>query len=275
MSVWLNGRLLPADQARLDPSDRGLLLGDGLFETMRAAAGRLPLLPRHMARLRDGASLLGLPAPSEQAVADAARELLEADDLADAAVRLTLTRGPGPRGLLPPDEPLPTLLLTAAPLPPAPAPVRAVIATVTRRNERSPLARVKALGYLDQLLALREARNRGADDALLLNTKGRLACATAANLFLARGRELLTPPVAEGALPGVTRALVLELAPTLGLTPRERPLAPSALDEADAVLLTGSLRLVTPVAAVDGRGFADPGRLAQRIAATLTAAAAP
>jgi branched-chain amino acid aminotransferase len=119
MHLWLNGRLLPAAEARIDPSDRGLLLGDGLFETMRAAGGRLPLLPRHMARLLDGAVLLGLPAPSEETVADAARALLAAEGLAVAAVRLTLTRGPGPRGLLPPDEPAPTLLLTAAPLPPA------------------------------------------------------------------------------------------------------------------------------------------------------------
>lgn len=271
--LWLNGRLLPAADARIDPSDRGLLLGDGLFETMRATGGHVPLLARHWARLREGAALLGLPCPPEETVARAVGELLPAGGLTDAAIRLTLTRGPAPRGLPPPDEPSPTLLFAAFPLPPRAGPVRAVIAAATRRNERSPLCRVKALGYLDQLLALREARDRGADDALLLNTRDRLACATAANLFLVRGRELLTPPLGEGALPGVTRALALEFAPALGLEPRELPLGPAALGGADEAFLTSSLRLVTPLAAAEGRAFAGPGPATQRIDAALRAAA--
>jgi branched-chain amino acid aminotransferase len=272
MQLWLNGQLIPTAAARLDPTDRGLLLGDGLFETMRAGGGRLPLLTRHLARLRAGAQVLGLSVPSVDIEA-AVRELLRANCLPDAAVRLTLTRGPGPRGLLPAAQTTPTLLVAAAPLPPTPKPARAIVATVTRRNELSPLARIKALGYLDQLLALREAQERGAEEALLLNTAGRLACATTANLFLVKDHALLTPPVSEGALPGVTRGLLLELAPSLGVPSREVPLEPSALLGADEIFLTSSLRLVTPLASIEGRELPPPSQLTQALTAALRQAA--
>lgn len=268
--LWLNGRLLESAEARVDPSDRGLLLGDGLFETMRAEAGRAPLLARHLARLRAGAAVLGLPVPfAEAALAEAVAGLLRAAGLGDAALRLTLTRGPGPRGLLPPAEPTPTVLLAAFPLPAPPPPARAAIATVTRRNEHSPLSRLKALGYLDNLLALQEARAAGADEALLLNTAGRLACATTASLFLIEGGRLLTPPVAEGALPGITRALVIEAAAAFGLGCREEPLPPHRLQTAEGAFLTSSLVGIRPLIAVGGRPLGDgsPHPLAQRLQA--------
>jgi branched-chain amino acid aminotransferase len=177
--IWLNGRLLEAAEARIDPSDRGLLLGDGVFETMRATGGRVPLLNRHLARLETGARLLDLPIV--EAMADlvaAIAETLAANGRLDGAVRLTLTRGPGGRGLALPAAPIPTLMLVTAPLPPPRPPARLVVAAGTRRNQHSPLARIKALGYLDAILALQEASAAGADDALLLNTADRLASAT-------------------------------------------------------------------------------------------------
>jgi branched-chain amino acid aminotransferase len=232
------------------------------------------LLARHLARLREGARLLGLPVPVVD-VGVAVRDLLAANRLADAAVRLTLTRGPGPRGLLPPAGPMPTLLITASPLPPAPEPVHAVVATVTRRNELSPLSRIKALGYLDQLLALREAQERGAEEALMLNTAWRLACGTTANLFLFFDGALLTPSLVEGALPGITRALVLELAPGLGIPARETPLEPAMLARAQEAFLTSSLRLLTPLASIEGRPLPAPGKLARALTAALHRAASP
>ena len=117
MHLWLNGHLTRSDAARLDPADRGLLLGDGLFETMRAAGGRVPLLWRHLARLREGARVLGLPVP-DRGYRPGRSGSAGSQPLADAAVRLTLTRGPGPRGLLPPAALAPTLLITASLLPP-------------------------------------------------------------------------------------------------------------------------------------------------------------
>jgi branched-chain amino acid aminotransferase len=159
-------------------------------------------------------------------IATAITDLLGANGLSDAGVRLTLTRGPGPRGLAPPPETTPTLLIAAFALPPPAQPVRATIAQGTRRNERSPLSRTKALGYLDAILALREANERQADEALLLNTRDRLACATAANLWAVRDGHLFTPPLDDGALPGITRGLLLEIASTLGMGTQEMPFAP-------------------------------------------------
>jgi branched-chain amino acid aminotransferase len=274
MHLWLNGRLKSSDDTGLDPADRGLLLGDGLFESMRASGGGVPLLARHLARLRAGARLIGLPVPAVDVDA-AVWDLLAANRLADAAVRLTLTRGPGPRGLLPPAELAPTLLITASPLPPAPEPIRGVVATVTRRNELSPLSRIKALGYLDQILAVREAQARGAEEALMLNTAGRLACGTTANLFLVHDGTLLTPSLEEGALPGITRALVLELAPGLGIVTRETPLEPALLAQAQEAFLTSSLRLLTPLASVEGRPLPAPGKIARALTAALRRAASP
>jgi branched-chain amino acid aminotransferase len=121
-----------------------------------------------------------------------------------------LTRGPAPRGVLPPEAPSPTCLITAGPRPPGLAPARVVIASVTRRNEHSPLSRLKTLNYLDSILARQEAAALGADDAILLNTAGRVAEATAGTLFIRLGGETVTPPVSEGALPGIARALLLE-----------------------------------------------------------------
>ncbi|MGH6913983.1 MAG: aminotransferase class IV, partial [Geminicoccales bacterium] len=168
-------------------------------------------------------------------------------------LRLTLSRGSGPRGLAPPDQPAPTLLITAAAIggkPPAPA--RAVIVT-TRRNEHSPLAGLKSLNYLDNLLSLREAREKGADEAILLNTAGRLACASAANLFLVEGERLLTPAEREGVLPGVTRAALLEIARGLGLAVEETGMPPSTLGRAEEAFLTNSLLGIRPLVEIDGR----------------------
>lgn len=259
MTVWLNGALVAADAARIDPTDRGLLLGDGLFETVRAHGSAAPLLGRHLVRLRRSAGTLDLPVPwTDAALTEATRTLLAANGLAGGgALRLTLTRGPGPRGLLPPVRTTPTLLIAAFPPGPAPPPARVALAGCTRRNERSPLSRLKALGYLDNLLALREARAAGADEAILLNTAGRLACAAAANLFLIEDGTLATPPPAEGALPGITRALVLELAGGLGLPCREEPLPAERLVRAEGAFLTGSLAGVRPVVAVGGRALGD------------------
>jgi branched-chain amino acid aminotransferase len=127
---------------------------------------------------------------------------------------------------------------------PRKTPLSLHIATVTRRNEHSPLSRIKALPYLDNLLAVAEARAHGADDALLLNTRGTIACASVANVFLIRDGRLETPPVSDGALPGTMRALVLCLAQQAGLTPVENSLHVKDLAGADEVILTNSVSRV-------------------------------
>ena len=258
--IHLNGRLLPAALARIDPADRGLTLGDGLFETLRARDGRLLRLSRHLGRLRAGAAVLGLDVPySDQELGRHLAETLAANGLGDGALRLTLTRGPAGRGLAPPAGTTPTLMITASGYDADKAPASAIIATVTRRNEHSPLAGCKCLNFLDNILARQEAEKRGADEALLLNTAGRLAEASAANLFAVIDGELLTPPLGDGALPGVMRADVMER-----LGGRESPLAPDDLSRASEAFLTNSLG-IRPLTRVDGvsLGSGRPGPLTE------------
>jgi branched-chain amino acid aminotransferase len=244
MMVWLNGRLRSAEEAAILPSDRGFLLADGLFETIRVTAGVIAHFPRHMARLHSGAAVLALPLSwSDDEIAGAAGAVVAANQNV-GSLRLTVTRGSGPRGVLPPVASTPTLLITAASLSPPSAPARLVIARGTCRNERSPLARIKSLGYGDGILARQEAARAGADDALLVNTRGTIAEATAAALFLRSDGRWFTPPIADGALPGIARGLLL----AAGFA-EERSLAESDLHGAESAFLANSLglRVVTKI----------------------------
>ncbi|MEP9353650.1 aminotransferase class IV [Xanthobacter sp. KR7-65] len=245
MKLFLGTALVEEDDARVSPFDRGFTLGDGLFETLRVKGGDVLRREAHLARLAAGAEVLGLPLPALD-LAAALAATATANALTEGVLRLTLTRGVGPRGVLPPAEPKPTLVITAAPLPPAPPPARLVVARCTRRNARSPLAQVKSLNYLDGILARQEAARRGADDALLLNTSDRVAETSIANVFAVIRGELVTPPLADGVLPGVMRAAVLAQGA------RERSLAPEDLDQADEIFLSSALGLRS-VADLEGR----------------------
>ncbi|EKV32000.1 Aminotransferase [Caenispirillum salinarum AK4] len=252
MIVWLNGALLPVDEACIAPSDRGFTLGDGLFETMRAEAGTVLRRDRHLARLRSGAAVLGIPVPLDDAgLAGALTAVLTANDLAQApaaVLRLELTRGPAPGGLAPPAEPSPTLLVTTRAAPAAaPAPVRLVTARGTRRNEHSPLSRIKHLGYGDMILAHREASGSGADDAIVLNTAGHVAETTISNVFLEVDGAWVTPPVTDGALPGTRRAALLDAG-----VAAEATVTLAMLARARRAVLSNANGL-RPVASIDGR----------------------
>lgn len=255
---------IPAD-------DRGFTLGDGLFETVLARQGELVRLEAHLDRLTGGCAALGLPAPDRTAAERLMRQALEGASLGGqrAAVRLTLTAGSGGRGLERPAQPKPRLVATAAAAPRPEAPARLITATV-RRNDQSPASRLKTLSYLDNVLARAEARAAAADEALMLNTRGELACAAAANLFwIAEGR-LFTPALACGVLAGVARAQALACAAQLGVETCEARAAPEALATAEAVFLTNALIGARPVAQLDGRAFA-PHPLVERLAAELRA----
>ncbi|WGJ13366.1 aminotransferase class IV [Methylocapsa sp. D3K7] len=254
MRVWQDGRIIAPEDAHVAITDRGLLLGDGLFETMAVCRGKVCDLEAHLARLNAGLDILGFARSVDipKLRADIA-QYLAAEGAVSAVLRVTLTRGAGPRGLAPPEAPHPTILMTLSQMPPKrEAPVSLRIATVTRRNEHSPLSRIKSLPYLDNVLALSEARAQGADDALMLNTRGAIACASAANLFIIRDGRLETPPIGDGALPGTIRALVLSMAKQAGLAPVETSLAISSLGAADHVFLTNSLSPLTEAGQCNG-----------------------
>jgi branched-chain amino acid aminotransferase len=248
--IWLNGELLPAESACISPMDRGLLLGDGLFETIAVRRGQSRDVARHYARLCAGAALLRLIVPFDAAGMDVVlNAVISANRLDEGGLRLTLTRGAGARGVLPPPGLAPTVLVTAFPPLPSGLPLSVIIATV-RRDEHSPLSGIKSLNYLPSILARIEAAERGADDAILLNHAGRVAEASAGNVFLKLGGTWLTPPLAEGVLPGIRRARLLES----GLV-REGRLGPDDLKAAEGMCI-GSVLALRPVAAVEGGAIA-------------------
>jgi len=253
---------IPAD-------DRGFTLGDGLFETLLARAGELVRLQAHLERLTDGCAVLGLPAPDRAEAERLMRRTLAEAGLGEAraAVRLTLTAGSGGRGLDRPAELRPRLAATAAPAARPETPARLVVAAV-RRNDQSPAARLKTLSYLDNVLARAEARAAGADEAVMLNTRGELACAAAANLFWIEDGRLATPALDCGVLAGTMRRQVLAQAAKLGVEACETRAGPEALRTAEAVFITNALIGVRPVAAIDGRALA-PHRLVEQLAAAL------
>ena len=243
MRVWQDGRIVMPEEAHVSIADRGLLLGDGLFETMAVHNAQVFDLDAHLERLAAGFGVLGfIEAVDLPKLRAGIARYIAAEEASRAVLRVTVTRGAGPRGLTPPEVPRPTIFMTLSLMPPAcETPLSLHIATVTRRNEHSALSRIKALPYLDNVLALAEARAQGADDALLLNTRGTIACATVANVFAIREGRLETPPVCDGALPGTMRALVLSLAKGAGLAPIENSLHVKDIAEADEVLLTNSI----------------------------------
>jgi len=266
--VWADGLLVPARSAILSAFDRGIQLGDGVFETVRVFEGRILELPLHAARLAASAAALEIPLPEdiETRLRVAIAELLAADELVDAelevSVRATLTRGPVEgRNLLPPAGVSPTLLVQAWRVTPPPPELlerglHLVISSV-RRDPLSPLATVKTTSRADFVYARLEARRRGADDALFLTTDGHLAEATSASLFLVRGGRLATPSLACGILVGTTREWLLGWGRGVGLNPAEALLTPDDLLTADEAFLASSVAGVLPVTRVDGRPIAS------------------
>ncbi|GJE38999.1 aminotransferase class IV [Methylobacterium persicinum] len=269
--LWRDGHVGEGTTAPLDHADRGLTLGDGLFDTALALGGRIAFEAAHIDRLVAAAETLGIPVEAE-AIRTAMRAL--AGRGPRLAIRTTLTRGAGPRGLKPPDAPHPTLFATAAPSGRALAfaPLR-LWPTAIARNDTSPTARLKTLGYLDAVLAARDAAAAGFDEAMFLNTRGMVACAGTGNLVYvmppsslgaarddAEGRlTLVTPPLTDGVLAGIVRAQVLALAPACGLAVEERSLTRDDLRAAKAVFLTNSLRLLAPVTAVGEVAYDSAG----------------
>lgn len=277
--LWLNGALLAYDVARIDPRDRGFTLGDGLFETIRVRQGAILRLSRHLARLRNGASVLALALQwTDAEIENAILNTLKTNLLKNAVVRLTVSRGvPKVRGLLPdPNAENPTMVVQAESFTGYPVAlyqhgVHAVTSTV-RRNESSPLANIKSLNYLDNILARQEAAAQGADDALLLNTKGNIVCASAANIFFVQNDVLFTPPLHDGALPGTMREhLLKELAPEYGLNVVERSVSPNKISQMDEAFLTNALMGVMPLAKIDNFliNAGDPGNLTLALMAIL------
>ncbi|MBL8773120.1 MAG: aminotransferase class IV [Phenylobacterium sp.] len=253
----------------ITPDDRGFALGHGLFETILWDHHHPGHWDAHLDRMARGCAVLGLPKPDRIACRDVVEAALEAADRPHrAAVRLNWSAGRGDRGLDPPSRPEPVLTASAAKLGPPPGPATLATAS-TRRNDRSAASRIKSLAYLDNVLARAEARAAGADEALMLNTRGKVACAAAANVFWIEGEVLFTPALEAGVLDGIMRAEVLRACRRLGVKVKQvRGARLERLQDAP-MFLTNSLTGVRPVARLDGRPVpASP--LVARLAATVS-----
>lgn len=258
IAVYINGQCLTGEtvqSAVLPLSDRGLLLGDGLFETLPVLGGHPLWWHEHRNRLLAGAEQIGLTLNVAR-LDEAVTLLAHHSERENAILRLTVTRGGGGRGLLPPETAEPTLFGTLSPLPQglAFADTSLILSTI-RRNKTSPTTSLKSLNYLDNIMATREAATRGADDALFLNTGGMVTSSTICNLFAIFGDKIVTPPVSDGLLPGIVRAQLLTLLPQWGFEAREESLTYAQLKKADGLFLTNSLRFIRAVKRLDDRIF--------------------
>ena len=283
MLVFLNGRFVPEDQAVVSVFDRGFLYGDGLFETALVMNGKPFRWAQHMERLRRGAGLLKiripLPLDSLRAAVD---ELVSRNGMPDALIRLTLSRGVGPRGYSPKGADQPTLAMSLHPAPaavcawggvdrqagpesgqPVPGARWKLITATPRLPAGEALAQFKNCNKLPQIVARSEADAAGADEALLLNTAGFVVEGSGSNLFWVDEGTLCTPALAGGILEGVTRSVVLELSRSKGLNVREDNVTPEELRQRQGVFLSVSSWGVVEAESLDGCALGHSPRIEQ------------
>ncbi len=271
-ACWMNGRVVPLAEARISVFDHGLLYGDGIFEGIRFYHGKPFRFARHHARLCASAAALRLALPYNVGAIDrAVRETISAFGQGDGYLRLVVTRGEGRLGIDSSSCTHPNLFIIADTLQMVSELVRRdgarVVIASTRRLPADGLdPRVKSLNYLNHVLARMEANNAGADEAILLNATGHVTEGSADNVFIARNGALLTPPVSDGALEGVTREVILELAAELGLKAEIASLTPYDLYTAEECFLTGTAAELIPVSEIDARPLPHcPGPVFMRL----------
>lgn len=272
------GKLLRGASAMVSPADRGLLYGDGLYETLRCYRGKPFRSDDHLRRLERGAEVLGLSLGGWTIgdIGGFVKDAVRAAGWQSCRARLTITRGEVKGDWRDPTAVgEPTILIEVNPLQDEREQHAISLATVAiRRDERSPLSNIKSLNYLPSILARAEARTAGADDGLMLNTLGQVAEVSSSNIFALFGDELATPPVSAGVLPGIARLTVLEISSACGLRSAEKPLTTTDLRIADAVFITNSIREIVAVGRIDDHAFPEPGRTIENLHARYRAAAA-
>ena len=270
--VYINGEIISRDKVQIPVFDRGLLYGYGLFETMRSYNGHVFYLDRHIARLVNSAGVLGIrEALEREKLETGVLRTLKANGLDDARIRLTVTAGEGSRSIGMPVSGKLTIIITVEELV-LPSPenylegLRTSIVSI-RRNSKSPMCRLKALGYLENMLAHAEAVDDGSDEAILLNGDGYIAECSASNLFVVEAGRVITPPVEAGILPGITRRVVIDLASSLGIKVAQEAVTVERVLNAEEVFITNSVIEIMPIASVDGRtvGAGSRGEVTKRL----------
>ena len=273
MVIYLNGKLVPKAEAVVSVYDHGLLYGDGVFEGIRVYEGNVFRLKEHIDRLFESAKTIALESPyTREELSQATLDTVAANGLQNVYVRLVMSRGVGDLGIDPANCKRPTVFIIADAIKLYPAEFyEKGVPLITASTRRIPMQcldpRIKSLNYLNNILAKIEARKAGVPEAIMLNDRGRVAECTADNIFILKDDELKTPGLTEGALPGVTRGAVLELAEKRGIVTQEARLGLHDLYNADECFLTGTGAEIVPVVNIDGRQIANglPGDVTQEL----------
>jgi branched-chain amino acid aminotransferase len=273
MKIFIDGKYLDERGAKISVFDHGLLYGDGIFEGIRAYNGRVFKLKEHIDRLFCSAKAILLEIPMSHAeLMKATVATIRANKLRDCYVRLIVTRGVGTLGLNPRSCKKPSVIIIAGKIQVYPPALYArgmdIVTVPTVRNLHSALnPAIKSLNYLNNILAKIEANNAGVEEAVMLNSEGFVAECTADNLFIVKNGELFTPPLSAGALYGITRQTVIELAQADDLKVSEPYLTRYDLFNADECFLTGTGAEIVPVVKIDGRiiGSGKPGALTRKL----------
>jgi branched-chain amino acid aminotransferase len=270
--IYLNGDLIPGSQAKLSPFNFGFLYGYGLFETMRSYSGAIFRLDRHLARLHEAAETLGIARElTNFDLETACHDVLKANNLSEARIRLMVTAGEG--DIIPNPDTCSdiTVFIVAQKLVPLSAESyrqgsKAILSSY-RRNSRSPLSRLKSTSYLENVLARHEAREAGVDEAVLLNETGFVAEGSSTNIFLLSCQMLITPSIESGALPGITRETILELAKSMGIMTVVKQAELGELQTAREAFLTNSILEIMPLTRLDNKpiGSGKPGPVTQQL----------
>ncbi|OGH59194.1 MAG: branched-chain-amino-acid transaminase [Candidatus Lindowbacteria bacterium RIFCSPLOWO2_12_FULL_62_27] len=265
--IFLNGKWVDHDQAVVSVFDHGLLYGDGVFEGIRSYGGKIFRLTEHVERLYDSAKAIRLTIPYDpRQMSDHIKSSVRTNGLKDGYIRAVVTRGAGDLGLDPDKCQTPTVFIIADSITLYPKQFYdeglSIVTVPTRRNVPEALnPRIKSLNYLNNILAKIEGKLSGCVEALMLTDSGFVCECTGDNIFCLRQNVLLTPPVYLGALKGITRGVVMDLAAARGLTVQETPFTRHELFTADEVFLTGTAAEIVPVTRLDGRviGSGRPG----------------
>ena len=273
MKVYLNGKFVDEAQAKVSVFDHGLLYGDGVFEGIRSYDGLIFKLREHIDRLFESAHTIMLKIPmSKDALIGVVKQSLRVNKLTDAYIRLVVTRGVGDLGLDPRKCAKPTVFIIADKIQLYPKKLYdqglALITVATQRNVPEALnPQIKSLNYLNNILAKIEAINAGYEEAIMLSHSGYVTECTGENIFLVKGKQLLTPPPYIGVLRGITRQTVMDLAARQRLQVREDLLTRHDLFNADEVFLTGTAAEIVPVVKIDGRviGAGKPGPVTKKL----------
>lgn len=270
--IWLDGKLVDENEAKISVFDHGLLYGDGIFEGIRFYNGRVFRLEEHIERLFDSARAILLKMPwTIEEVCQATVDTCKANGLTDGYVRLVITRGAGPLGLNPHQCPTPSMFIIASGITLYPDTCYEngleVVTCSTRRPAPAALSpQVKSLNYLNNVMAKVEAIKAGAQEGLMLNEQGYVAECTGDNVFVIKKGVIATPPVSDGSLDGITRQVIFELAEKLGVKLVEKTMTRYDLYTADEIFLTGTAAEVIPMVKLDERPIGDgtPGELSRK-----------